>query len=569
MAAEIYSNRNGIFPDLFLYYKEIFLIVTGILMLLFLVGENIFPDNIRTDTPIKDRHNRRLLVCVLLYICGAVLSAIFSSDRYTAMMGSPTEGEGVFAVISYMLLFLGSMNFFCEKKSLELLQCTLMLLMIVTILLTCVEFIGGPLFEIPFLRSLLAGEEYQSYLAGIKNESYRSFVTLTFYNPNYFGGFCLLLIPFAQMFLLRSRKTLQRIGYGILVAGMFFCVLAAKSTTSVYLAMGEIMALMVLSWMSDRDGRKNIWINAGISAALTVLLLLTVNAAGGGKLVNISKNALTNQNQTEEKEILYLLTDIRIEEKRLILCAGEQELVAESKDGVVRFFDGRGEQIDSAVVGENTLELTGEGYTRILVSVYTNRLEFELGYDAPVSFYLKDDRFYGIGQNGAYLTEVSLGDMRERFGVGVYSWFTGRGYAWVNTLSLLKDTLFIGRGAGNFALYFPQNDYVGLLNTHGSTSVYIDKPHSMYLQTAVNQGGIAFMAMLALFAGSFVQYLTVRRHYKPQNIIVFMADASAVAFVAYAGYSCLNDSIVTVAPVFWILYGVLEATLFLMRKETA
>lgn len=565
-AAEIYPNQNGIFPDIFLYYKEVFLIVAGIAMLLFLVGENIFPDKIRTDTPLKDKQNRWILVCVLLYSCSVVLSALFSVDRYTTLMGGVTEGEGVFAVVSYMLLFLGAMNYFCEEKALRLLQRALVVLMGITILLACVEFIGGPLFEHPFLRNLLAGEEYRTYLSGMKNTSYRNFVTLTFYNPNYFGGFCLLLLPYAQMFLLKSTKNCQRIGYGVLTAGMIFCVIAAKSTTSVYLALGELLALTCVTWFSDGKQRKNIGINLGISLALSVLLLLSVNAASGGRLWGIAENALTNQSRMQEQEVCYPLTDIRMEDNCLILCGKSSELIVEAKDGVVRFYDGTGEAIDSQVTKEGALELTGEGYERILVTATGNQLMFELGYDTPVSFYLENDVFYGVGQNGAHLTEVSSGNLTRRFGVKAYAWFTGRGYAWVNTLPLLKETLLIGKGAGNFALCFPQNDYVGLLNTHGSSRFYVDKPHSMYLQTLVNHGGIAFGALLVLFVGSFLQYRKVRRGYGHQDVNSLMGDASFVSFVAFAGYSCLNDSIVTVNPTFWILFGVMQAVISKMRK---
>lgn len=568
-AAEIYPNQNGIFVDLFLYYKEVFVIVAGAGMLLCLVGENIFPDNIRTDTPVRDRKNRWILICVLLYGCGAILSAVFSEDGYTARMGGPTDGEGIFAVISYLLLFLGAMNYFCGEKALVLLRWTLTLLMAFTVLAACMEFICGPLFEMPLFQGLLAGAQYQDYISGLQNESYRSFVTLTFYNPNYFGGFCLLLLPFAQMFLLRSRRIWQRVGYGMLLAGMVFCVIAAKSTTSLYLGIGEIAALTALAWIPHRDERRDIGINTGIAVGLTAFLLLAVNAAGDGKLTYVAQNALTNRSRTQETQILFGLTDIRIEENRLILYAGERELAAEAEDGVVRFYDENGGEIESSIVGEGTLELIGKGYEGIRVFAYTEGLSFELGYDDPVSFYLKDDTFFGIGQNGAYLTEVSLGDMAERRGAGAYLWFTGRGYVWVNTLAMLKDTLLIGRGAGNFALYFPQNDYVGLLNTHGSASFYMDKPHSMYLQTAVNHGGIALLAMLALFAGSVVQYLTVRKQSTMVCEVSCAADASFAAFAAFVLYSCLNDSIITVNPVFWILYGVLEASLFLLTRRYA
>ena len=77
---------------------------------------------------------------------------------------------------------------------------------------------------------------------------------------------------------------------------------------------------------------------------------------------------------------------------------------------------------------------------------------------------------------------------------------------WVNTIPLLKNTFICGHGAGTFSFYFPQNDYVGLANTHGSSRFVIDKPHNMYLQTAVEEGCIALAAVVILIILVVINY---------------------------------------------------------------
>lgn len=120
----------------------------------------------------------------------------------------------------------------------------------------------------------------------------------------------------------------------------------------------------------------------------------------------------------------------------------------------------------------------------------------DLGYDDVVDFYIDEGRFWGIGQNGEKLMKVSN---TSRFGERFYSLFTGRGYTWINSLPLLLETMLLGKGPGNFTYYFPQNDYTGLLNTHGSHKFVIDKPHNMYLQIWIDLGGIACLAVIVFF----------------------------------------------------------------------
>lgn len=355
-------------------------------------------------------------------------------------------------------------------------------------------------------------------------------------------------------------------GYALLLSGMFFCVITAKSTVSLYLAMGEMLMLGMISWLSDKNSRKILLRNAGVFILLLLAVLLTVYGVNGQKLRVVGRNVLTNQSEQKKEIPQNILTDIKIEGNCLILFFGKKQLAAVA-DKEVRFYDESGKQIESRIIEDGSLEFMDKEYAGIKVTAISDQIIFDLGYEDEVYFYLEDGVFYGIGQNGQKLTEVSLGAMEERTGTEMYGWFTGRGYAWRYTFPLLKDTLFIGRGAGNFALYFPQNDYVGLLNTHGSHRVYIDKPHSMYLQTAVNQGMPALLALLVIFAGTFLRYIKIQRRYRAEGIMLIMKDASFAAFLAFALYSCLNDSIVTVNPIFWIVLGVLEAALTEIQKN--
>jgi O-antigen ligase len=139
------------------------------------------------------------------------------------------------------------------------------------------------------------------------------------------------------------------------------------------------------------------------------------------------------------------------------------------------------------------------------------------------------------------------------------SLFTGRGYIWLESLPILRECLILGKGAGNFPFFFVQNDVIGLCNTDGTYRLVIDKPHSLYLQIAITAGIPALLCILVLF-GSFV-FRGLRCLWKA-NAEAFRTDRRVMLMLClYAGVcgymvsGLINDSSITVSPVFWLLFG--------------
>ena len=88
------------------------------------------------------------------------------------------------------------------------------------------------------------------------------------------------------------------------------------------------------------------------------------------------------------------------------------------------------------------------------------------------------------------------------------------------------------------------------------TNVIVDKPHNLYLQIAINQGGIALLAFLAIIVVYLVQCIKL---YAFRAYYYATSDAMGIgimlAIIGYLGAGFFNDSIVSVAPIFWILLG--------------
>jgi O-antigen ligase len=133
---------------------------------------------------------------------------------------------------------------------------------------------------------------------------------------------------------------------------------------------------------------------------------------------------------------------------------------------------------------------------------------------------------------------------------------SGRGYIWSRTLPLLRDTLFLGRGADTYCIYFPHEDYVGKYNAGWNINMIVDKPHNMYLGAAVGTGVISVLALLALFLLYLVQSF---RLYLRARYDDFASVAGAGIFFGVLGFlvsAFVDDSSVSVMPLFYGLLGV-------------
>lgn len=144
----------------------------------------------------------------------------------------------------------------------------------------------------------------------------------------------------------------------------------------------------------------------------------------------------------------------------------------------------------------------------------------------------------------------------ETFGfAGRESIGSGRGYIWSRTIPLLKDTIILGHGPDTFSIYFPQHEIEGKFNYLNTTTMIVDKPHSLYLQMGVNTGVIsllAFLACLIMYLYSGLRKYPLVVDWQKEELCGL---AVWLAVIAYLAAAVFNDSLVSVAPVFWGLLG--------------
>lgn len=136
---------------------------------------------------------------------------------------------------------------------------------------------------------------------------------------------------------------------------------------------------------------------------------------------------------------------------------------------------------------------------------------------------------------------------------------SSRGYIWSRTFPLLKDCLLTGYGADTFTYVFPQNDVLAKYYSYEQFNqgfyVTVDKPHNLYLQIFYGNGLIVLLAFLVICVFYLVdcfRLYALRREYRAEQI---MGAAVMLGIVGYLAAGMFNDSVVHVAPVFWVLLG--------------
>ena len=457
-------NLGGAITDLCVRSREILLFAAGAALVLFWLGERIFPDSPRRS-PLLSRHALPLMAGTGLILLTAVLSGIFSLHPEISFWGIASESTGIAALIGLAALFLAAYEGMSSPENIKY----------ITAGATAAGLLCG---------GMLLFEKLSGQLAGILWGAAESAGTmLLFGSSTSCGEFCALLFPF----LLHSALTEPRRGYSIaqaLSAGAALCTaLSSMSSAAFYGLLAGTTALVILLTVRVFRGSRPDWKKSALIAAAAVPAAVLLIAQPG------ILTASAGNSVSYSPENSWGLTSAELSGGTLRLRNSDTELVLTADSGAVTLADSAGE----------TALLAAPGDSADIAGVHAQRsgdiLSLDLGYTDVLRFAVMKNELGYVGLNGYIqpLEQSAFPELSEYYGA-----FTGRGYIWLNTLPALKNCFLIGTGTGEFCFHYPQNDIVGALNTHGSANLLTDKPHSMYLGLAVSCGIPALLIFLAL-----------------------------------------------------------------------
>jgi O-antigen ligase len=502
-------------------YSLFYFILVGVLIF---IGERIFRDY-PPKIPLKTL-SRFYIITIAVFMAFAIISCVLSDHKDVVLWGFPTDSEGLIAYFCYIILFCISYNYANLIKKREILSKALLVLGGTIVILSLFEhFITPP----------------ATLLYGIADD--RTGVSLFLGSSTLFGTLCILIFPIVSIYSLGNIKLAPIAG------GLIFCVIVSASSTAFYVMLIEIVLIMLIA-LSKKVSFKRLLVYSGITVGVVVIIALISGNVFMSYFNSVIRN--TGTYSTDEKDI-FLLTNIEMDGEKIVFRAGDILFTAHNNLGEYIFYNSKGDIITPSFYN-NIFTFEEEEFSAIYVTYLDTVLVFDFGYTDTIEFDSVYDVFAYIGINGYLyfeITESGISPQLQNF----YSFATGRGYIWLNTLPVAKECFLIGKGAGNFSFYFPQNNVVESLNVNGTSALLNDKPHNLYLQLMISFGLpalIAFLLLVVVIIGK-----SGKKFLFGDGVSIELGYIIGV--IAFMISSLVNDSSVAVSPLLWIYLGYLTS----------
>ena len=137
---------------------------------------------------------------------------------------------------------------------------------------------------------------------------------------------------------------------------------------------------------------------------------------------------------------------------------------------------------------------------------------------------------------------------------------TGRIFLWKRTLPLVLQHPVLGTGPDTFAMVFQGNYLDDVIAYYGRVGPYFDTAHNEYLDILIQFGILGGICYVALLVTLLVRAL---RHKESGWAI----PAWGCSVLCYCVQAFFSFSIVLVAPIFWLMMGLLEGEICLAQGK--
>ncbi len=542
----LYWTGQQQYLDFFSYWKAQWVVVLAAIALVFYITLYM-----QKKLPLKDL--KQYYIPMGIYALFVIISTVFAIDTQTALWGFVDMYQGVFVLLSYMLITFLTINFINNERDVHLFVNAFLFLMIVEGIIGIGQYFGYDFFQTEIGKSIIIPGnlmvEDLSFSFGPKT------IYGTLFNTNFVGSFVTLMLPLSVAFLLGVNTKKQRIISGIAVVLMIFVWIGCNSRAGYLgLAIAAIFAL----WLFRKIGIKHWKVITGLFAIM-VMMLVGLNVVSGGSLFSRLKTFnIVEQIQTikEYNKSSLKVKEIILGKDNFSIKTSLNTLIFKLDDDKLYFLDENNKELEISQKN-NIISIIEESYNYYRITIPDNYPGITVALNSNIiNFYIAQDGIKILGSGGR-LTEPIVAKQFAPF-IGIESFASNRGYIWGHTISILDRYLFIGSGADNFPMAFPQDDFVGKLNTHWDwdANLVIDKPHNLYLQIATNTGVLSLLSLLALWGIYIISSLKLYSKIVFDSLEKYIGASTLIGVIGYLSTGLFNDSITSVAPLFWLILGI-------------
>jgi hypothetical protein len=380
------------------------------------------------------------------------------------------------------------------------------------------------------------------------NQSEANSIYSTLYHYNYVGSYMAMLFPLSFVMALLQKNNKTRIVFSLVSVLLFVNLLGSSSRAGI---IGGVFASIVTIIMFRKQILKR-WKISLICLAGILVIFIGLNKASLGGLKNRITSIFTDLGTQTTSESI---KDIKINGNEVKIITSKNTLNITINPNNLFFADESNKPL-GVNVKANQINFTDKKYEQYQVNLgqvqNQNIVQLQIN-NVKVEFVRINEEIKVLNYRGE---AVDLEPVEKWGFEGQEKLGSARGYIWSRSIPLLKNTLIVGYGPDTFMTKFPQNDIVGKIIAYDTPKMLVDKPHDLFLQVGLNTGVISLIAILALFIMYFVTSfkIYIKNNFSDYTSIVGLGIF--VAFCGYIGAAFFNDSVVSVAPVFWVLLGV-------------
>lgn len=563
--------QTPLYGDFFSQYKSVGIILLCIAMviLLFLLYQK--------GTMKKDKQLIIYAGAAGVFLVLSFISAICSDYKDVAFWGLPDRAEGFVMLACYIMMFLYTVYIFRNTKDYTYIIISISVLIIILTILGVFQYFGHDLLmQKGIVNTWVMPEKYADLAGNVQAQYESGKIYGTLFHYNYMGSFAAMMVPLFMALTLFVRGYKRKIALGFITICSLFLLLGSTSRAGlVGVAISALVAIIVFAKVIIRKWKLTVPVVAGLGVVLIVFNILTngtmfqriptlfEDAFGifmpADKSFNykdhIPVKSITSQDGKTMIEMQKGTLLLAYVEDRLFIVDDQGEPVKfDIQDNIGSTADARFSELQFQLVS-----LQGESQTVDGAILMFNGQEcFVVRISEEQGVYLADN----------YTNEPLVLEEAPYWGFeGKEKLGSERGYIWSRSLPMLKDTILIGNGPDTFVLEFPQNDRLAKWWAYDTPNMLVDKPHNLYLQIALNEGILALITFLILVGAYIVdsfRLYALKNYYEGRQII---GMATSLGIIGYLGAGVFNDSIVSVAPIFWILLGTGVAINYINNKE--
>ncbi|MDW5298601.1 MAG: O-antigen ligase family protein [Sedimentibacter sp.] len=541
----LYWTGQQQYLDFFSYWKSSWVIALTAIALIFYIILYM-----QKKLPLKNL--KQYYIPLGIYAIFVIISTIFAIDTQTALWGFVDMYQGMFVLLSYVLVTFLTINFINNERDVNLFVNAFLFLMIAEGIIGITQYFGFDFFQTDIGKNLILPNNLKvddlSFSFGPKT------IYGTLFNTNFVGSFAALMLPLSVAFLLGAKTTQKRIISAIAVVLMIFVLIGCNSRAG-YL--GVAVTFVFAVWLFRKVIIKH-WIGFVGLVIIFALVLVGLNNVSEGRIFTRLKT-LNLKEQIEavkavaNDETKFKFEDIILEKNTFAIKTNYETLNFKIDEDKLYFLDENSNELEITTKGKEITinDKKYAGYKITIAGNYPGVTVNRAGRN--FNFYFTNDGVKLLGSGGR-ITEPVVADTFKPLD-GLEKLASNRVYIWGRTLPLLKSYVLKGAGSDNYPIVFPQDDFIGKLSAGMEMNTVVDKPHNLYLQIATNTGVLSLLSLIGLWGIYIVSGLKLYSKIVFDSLEKYIGASCLISIIGYLSAGMFNDSVVSVAPIFWILLG--------------